>query len=264
MTINRLLAAYRAAEWRQPAAAGAAGRSAAHVLAQRRSRSTKRCAPLRAASGDAAAAALPAAGADQPDATLFVRRPLAPGQALRNDGGSIVIVGGVPRGASVTAAGDVVILGALEGSAAAAAPGAMVVALGLGPDAAITIAGVPAGAAALRAAPPGRRLMAVLEGPAAAAAAAPADGGSGSPAGTIVLKPLPGVEGLPPAAAAGAGEEEAAGKGILSQLVPAAALALGVALTAAPSAVLGSLVGGGAEGVVGALLETLVYGEWLL
>jgi hypothetical protein len=83
---------------------------------------------------------------------------------------------------------------------------------------------------------------------------------SGSP-GRISFAPLPGAA----AAAAAAAAAPEGGEGDLraqlaSQLVPAAALALGVALTAAPSAVLGSLIGTGGESVVGALLETLVYG----
>jgi hypothetical protein len=81
--------------------------------------------------------------------------------------------------------------------------------------------------------------------------------------GRVAFKPLPGTV----AAASGTAE---AGVGspfrreLLSQLLPAAALVLGVALAAAPSAVLGSLIGTSAESVVGALLETAVYGYILL
>jgi hypothetical protein len=74
--------------------------------------------------------------------------------------------------------------------------------------------------------------------------------------GRVAFKPLPG------AAVAAAPEGKA--QGFASQLLPAAALALGAALIAIPSTVLGSLVGGGAEGVVGALLECAVFGYILL
>jgi hypothetical protein len=82
------------------------------------------------------------------------------------------------------------------------------------------------------------QLMAVLEP------------GSSAPA----FRPLPGATAAP-------AEAEGPGRELLSQLVPAAALTLGVALTAAPSVVLGGLVGTSGESVVGALLETVVYGE---
>lgn len=67
----------------------------------------------------------------------------------------------------------------------------------------------------------------------------------------VAYKPLPGT--APP-------PEGGALPNLASQLLPAAALALGVALAAAPSVVLGGLVGTSGESVVGALLETVVYG----
>jgi hypothetical protein len=228
-------------------------------------------APAAAPGGDGSSAV------DAGELTLYIRRPLAPGQVggwrggwrrsgparrnwpthtdaptlvckvVRHAAGSVCVVGDVPAGARVEAGGDVVILGRLDGAAAAGARpeaggeavgagGAMVAALAWGAAAEVTVGGaraaqVPAGA--------GQR-MAVLE------------------AGAVAFKPLPGS--APDAATApGPGRSE-----LLSQLLPAAALALGTALAAAPSAVLGGLIGPTGESVAGALLETAVYGYLLL
>lgn len=200
------------------------------------------------------------------DAALFVRT-LAEGQTLRHDAGSVVVLGDVPRGCKVEApSGDVVVLGRVDGDVrgATARPDAMVVAcLGFGPSATVALGDAlwSAGSGGPREQQQQMqmqgRVMAVLE--------------AGAPGARIVLRPLPGgIPGIPGGEAAGAGGGEGGGGGAVakafaSQLAPAAALALGVALAAAPSAVLGGLVGaGGAEGVVGALLETAVFGYVLL
>jgi septum formation inhibitor MinC len=110
-----------------------------------------------AASSDPAAAAESATTASSPatpqevfpptaadGGTLYLRTPLAPAQAVRHAGGSVCIVGDVPRGASIEAGGDIIILGSLEGRAAATAPGAMVAALGWGKDATVAVGGIQA------------------------------------------------------------------------------------------------------------------------
>jgi septum formation inhibitor MinC len=74
-----------------------------------------------------------------------MRSPLARGQAVRHDGGSVVILGDVPRGCVVDAAGDVVVMGRLEGEARAGAAAAMVAALAFGPEAAVWVGGAKAG-----------------------------------------------------------------------------------------------------------------------
>ncbi|KAI8469986.1 MAG: hypothetical protein J3K34DRAFT_422230 [Monoraphidium minutum] len=128
-------------------------------------------------------------------------------------------------------------MGRLEGEARAGGAASMVAALSWGPDAAAWVGGVKTGQPPASGPP---QLMAVLE----PGAAAPS------------FRPLPGVAAAPPA--------EAPGRALRSQLLPAGALALGVALTAAPSVVLGGLVGTSGESVAGALLETVVYGYILL
>lgn len=77
-------------------------------------------------------------------------------------------------------------------------------------------------------------------------------GRPGLPA-ALAFKPLP-------SQAAVLAEPEGA-QGLVSQLVPAAALTLGLSLAVGPSLVLGSLLHTSGESVVGALLETVVYGE---
>ena len=256
----------------------------ARARAPSSARPPRRLAAASAGDGGGAAFAAPSseALAQQPaeaqreeveDAVLFVRAPLAPGATVRHDAGSVVVLGDVPAGCRVAAAGDVVVLGRLDGEAvsAGARPGAMVAAcLGLGAAAAIEIDGVRWSSAAAAAQDgdggsggiPQQRVMAVLE---------PAAGGSRA----MVLRPLPGgIEGLPgggattslgsESAAATAAAAAAKGAALTSQLLPAAVLALGIGLAAAPSALLGGLVGGGAEGPVGALLEALVFGYVLL
>jgi len=193
----------------------------------------------------AAAAPLPetAATAAVP---LYLRTPLTEGQQVGHEEGSVIVVGDVPRDCCIRAGGDVVVLGRLDGSAHAAGTNSMVAALQFGPTAQLSVNGVsaqvPVDTPTL--------LMAVL-----------ADDRGG-----VVFKQLPASAAV---AAALDGQQQqqqqqpegGLRKQLLTQLVPAAALMLGVGLTAAPSAVLGSLIGTSGESAVGALLETLVYGE---
>ncbi|GBF88403.1 hypothetical protein Rsub_01115 [Raphidocelis subcapitata] len=238
----RALSAPRAG-WEGTALCCRGVRSAAAADPARRAwpRRAERPLPPRATAGPEEGSTALEAGSPPPSPELsaaaaprYLRAPLAAGSDVRHDG-PVVLASTLPAGAAVRAGGDVVVMGRVEGAAYAAGAGSMVVAaLGFGRGAAVSVGGVAAAEVPVVAAPQ----MALLEG------------------GRVVFKPLPG--------AALSAAPEAAGQGLVSQLLPAASLALGAALIAVPSTALGSLIGGGAEGVVAALLESALFGYILL
>lgn len=201
-----------------------------------------------AAAAEAAALLLPPL---RDASAVYVRGADLAAQEQSSLPSSLVVLGDVPAGAVARARGDVVVVGRLAGAASSDDPGAVVFALSVDPrTASIAIAGKQAD----------------LSGPIAKLTALVASKSEGGKGGALLLRQLPSSSS---AAALAAPSAPAAAPSLLPQALALAQqlapVALGLAVVAAPATALSALASvGGADGLVGSVVEALLFGFIIL